>query len=192
MADYTGQVRSKSALTFRFMFIFGLIFAISGGSFAIIGVGVGIWGDGADAFGLMLGFAGLGSIFFIVGMIFVLRHLSFVRRLIRIRDGGERLEAEVVTHEESSVEINNIRQYRLIWKTPDGARGQSGLHPLSELMIYSPGNIVTVYRERTPQGEMVWEGDCGLSDRTGPAAAPPRQVQSPEEQPAYKPTVRRG
>lgn len=79
------------------------------------------------------------------------------RAILARRDGIKQV-AEVLAVRTLSVEVNDVRQARLVWRGPDGLEGQSLMRDAPDLSVYKPGDKITVFR----RGDDVWwEGDVG-------------------------------
>ncbi|MEO0991788.1 MAG: DUF3592 domain-containing protein, partial [Pseudomonadota bacterium] len=84
---------------------------------------------------------------------------SATRQAIRVREEGERMVAVITEIRATGVAVNDERNMRLIWRTADGAVGQSLMHGENKLERYAPGGRVTVFRKGAT---MWWEGDVGM------------------------------
>ncbi|MEM6678418.1 MAG: DUF3592 domain-containing protein [Pseudomonadota bacterium] len=80
---------------------------------------------------------------------------------ISVRDHGERLEVDVLAIERTSVRINKIRQFRLVWRMSDGREGRSWMRARSEFGDLAVGDRVIVYVDPGDPETSYWEGDTG-------------------------------
>lgn len=99
--------------------------------------------------GWAVGAIGLGTLWFF-GM--------KTNRAILARQHGEELVAEVTEVRRLKIEVNGRQQARLHWRLPDGAEGRSLMRDANGLVMYAPGDRITVFRRGR---DMWWEGDVG-------------------------------
>ncbi|MEL6645828.1 MAG: DUF3592 domain-containing protein [Pseudomonadota bacterium] len=99
--------------------------------------------------GWAVGAIGLGTLWFF-GM--------KTNRAILARRYGEELVAEVTEMRRLKIEVNGRQQARLHWRLPDGTDGRSLMRDASQLVVYNPGDLITVFRRGR---DMWWDGDVG-------------------------------
>ncbi|MEO0692923.1 MAG: hypothetical protein AAFY90_08635 [Pseudomonadota bacterium] len=103
----------------------------------------------ARVVGWVVGALGLGTLWYF-GM--------QTNRAVLTRREGEVVVGEVVEVRRLKVQVNHRQQARLHWRLPDGAEGRSLMRDANGLVMYAPGDRITVFRRGR---DMWWEGDVG-------------------------------
>ncbi|MEM7499834.1 MAG: DUF3592 domain-containing protein [Pseudomonadota bacterium] len=126
--------------------------------------------DDPDIAEIAPGQAGSGAwISIVIGLIFALptgfllfSSLAETQAAIVARDRGEAIEVTVERVIRTTVSVNEVRQYRLVWRMPDdGSEHRSWMAPRQDFGGLSRGSRTIVYRHPSRSDEVFWQGDTG-------------------------------